>query len=375
MAHRQLIGQSGTGKTTLMKEWLLDDIHTGHAVCYIDPHGTDTDDLLQYIPRARRQDVIVFDPTQFAIPWNPLRSDNVPLTASMFVNSFRSVWGYDQMSTPRMDGMVYNLLVALIEARQGLFGMWLMFVSDKYRKHVIEGILDPVVQRYWQDYDLLPDKQRLEQSESTFNKVQILMADPRVRAICGTRSAFDIEDLIRDKILFIRLPQGELGIEKTAVLGSLLLAQIHQACLRRDTATPFHLYVDEVHTFAESSIREMLSGVRKFNVELTVVHQYLGQLGEQFRASVKANTDQYVFKVSTEDSEHFGGVGGTNIQPHELEPYHAWVFDRVKPCMIHTQPLSYAPYSASARQIRAHHVRHLVRPADREIDALLTKYS
>lgn len=142
-------------------------------------------------------------------------------------------------------------------------------------------------------------------------------------------------------------------MQKAALIGSLLLVQIHQACLRRDTALPFQLFIDEVHTFAPYTIAEMLSGIRKYNVQLTTVHQYLAQLHPLLLASVKANSTQYVFRLSFEDSRSFPELGDQELQPYELEPYQAWVFGHHKPQLVTTAPLSFQQYEASARQIDA----------------------
>jgi hypothetical protein len=357
-----------------MKEWLISDIHAGHSVCYFDPHGHDTDDILQFIPRARRKDVLIFDPSQFAVPWNPLDAENIPMTASMFVNTFRSVWKYSEIATPRMDGVVYNTLVALMEARHSLFGMYLMLVSRDYRFHVLDAVLDPVVVQYWHQFEMLDKKQQDLQIESTLNKIQILMVDPRVRAIAGTVSRLCLKDIVKDKILFVRLPQGELGLEKTAMLGSLLLTQLHQALLARDPSVPFCLYLDEVHTWAPDPIAEMLSGIRKFNVTITAVHQYLGQLDAKLRDSLNANASQFAFRVSMDDRDGLPKLGEQEIQPYELPSYTLWAFDGVTPRMVTTSPLSFTPYEASYRQIRSNILRNYVAPATRENDALMTRY-
>lgn len=372
--HRHIIGQSGVGKSTLMKSWIISAIHANEGVCYIDPHGTDTDDLIQYVPRRRRTDVVIFDPTQYAIAWNPLQAGNTPLVASLFVESVRTAWGYSHIATPRMDSLVYNIFAGLIEAKESLFGAYLMLVSERYRAHVVQGISDPVVRGYWHWYETLTDKQRVEWSESTFNKVQILMADPRIRAICGVKDRLNIPTLVKDKILFIRLPQGEMGVERVALIGSLLLTQLHQALLARDTTVPFHLFIDEVHTFAPNSIMEMLSGIRKHGVSLTVAHQYLAQLDQMLRSSLQANAEAYVFRTSIEDSRAFPKLGESATQPHELLPFQYWHMGDGKPTRIVADPLPFDPYEASARAIHAHITRNLVSPATHEVKKLLEKF-
>ena len=46
MRHMYVIGQTGTGKTTIMKNMIIQDIANGDGCCYIDPHGTDIADIL-----------------------------------------------------------------------------------------------------------------------------------------------------------------------------------------------------------------------------------------------------------------------------------------------------------------------------------------
>lgn len=372
--HAHIVGSSGSGKSTLMQRWFLDAVRAGSAVCYLDIHGTDTDNLLQYIPIKRRKEVVIFDPSQFAIPWNPLQTENAPLAGNTFLTSVKAAWQYSEMPTPRLDSVLYNALVALMEARHGLFGLYLILTSTTYRKHVLKDIRDPVVKRYWQWFDKLNEKQQLEQSDSTLNKVQILMADPRIRAICGATSNINMAEMVKDKILFIRLPQGEIGVDKSAVLGSILLAQIHQACLSRDTTLPFHLFIDECHTFAPHTIRELLSGIRKFNVSVTIAHQYMRQLEQGLLDSARANCVEYVFRVSVDDRALLPKLGDMQTQPYELEPFQCWVFGDGKPRLEITQPIPYPILTASRARIIANQRKYLEKDATQEVETLLQTF-
>lgn len=372
--HRHIIGASGSGKTTLAKQWMLEDIHAGHGVCYFDPHGHDTDDILNYIPRNRRSDVVIFDPTQYAIPWNPLVSDNIPQTADTFATSMRVAYKFTDISTSRFSGVLYNAFAALMETNQSLFGLYLLLAKQKYRAEISGQIQNDVVSDYWTMIDALTTRERWQQIESTWTKVQVLMADPRIQAICGSTSGFDFKDIVTDKILFVRLPQGELGVEKTALLGNLLLAQIHQACLGRDTTIPFCLYMDEVHTWAPFILKEMLSGIRKFNVQLTAVHQYLKQVEPTLLDSLATNATQYIFRVSFEDAQNLPAVKPQDFQLHELEPYQMVVFGGGGYERLHTEPLTFVPYAKSAQTIHSNITRNHVRPATKEVAKLLERW-
>ena len=68
LRHFYVIGQTGTGKTTVFKNMIIQDIAAGRGVCMIDPHGSDVQDILANIPKERLDDVIYFDPGYTARP-------------------------------------------------------------------------------------------------------------------------------------------------------------------------------------------------------------------------------------------------------------------------------------------------------------------
>ncbi len=61
--HCHIIGQTGTGKSSLLKSLFLQDVHAGRGTAFLDPHGGDARWLLDYIPPKRMRDVVYFDPT------------------------------------------------------------------------------------------------------------------------------------------------------------------------------------------------------------------------------------------------------------------------------------------------------------------------
>jgi DNA helicase HerA-like ATPase len=66
--HLYAIGKSGTGKTTLLRNLILQDIEAGRGVGIIDPHGDLANDLLDHIPRHRIEDVVYFNPADMEFP-------------------------------------------------------------------------------------------------------------------------------------------------------------------------------------------------------------------------------------------------------------------------------------------------------------------
>src|SRR5437016_539082 len=66
--HLYVIGKTGTGKTTLLRNLVLQDIEAGRGVAVIDPHGDLANDVLDHIPRHRIEDVAYFNPADVEHP-------------------------------------------------------------------------------------------------------------------------------------------------------------------------------------------------------------------------------------------------------------------------------------------------------------------
>jgi hypothetical protein len=95
MRHMYVIGQTGTGKTTLLKNMIVQDIKNGDGVCFIDPHGSDIEDILAQIPPERQDDVIYFDPAYLERPMglNMLEYDaRYPEQKSFVVNELLAIF-------------------------------------------------------------------------------------------------------------------------------------------------------------------------------------------------------------------------------------------------------------------------------------------
>ena len=95
MRHMYVIGQTGTGKTTILKNMIAQDIKNGDGCCFIDPHGSDIQDILSYVPKERIDDVIYFDPAYTARPMglNMLEYDpRYPEQKTFVVNELMSIF-------------------------------------------------------------------------------------------------------------------------------------------------------------------------------------------------------------------------------------------------------------------------------------------
>ncbi|WP_350151351.1 type IV secretion system DNA-binding domain-containing protein [Nitrosomonas sp.] len=358
MAHFYVIGGSGVGKSSLIKHKILEDINDGFGVCFIDPHGHDIDELIGHIPKDRIKDTILFDPTDptHCISWNPLQeSNNQPLTATVIADTIKDAWGYHGMTTPVMDMFLYFTVFTLLENNLSFYQSLSLLTDKDYRSKLSFNNL--TVKQFWDMFNAMTDKEQREATASTLNKLFILFGDDRLRRIFDTtKGRFSVSEIVKDKIILVRLPQGQLGMSKVSLIGSLLLSQIHLACLKRDPSIPYCIYIDEVHSFTASTISEMLSGLRKFNVHITVAHQYVKQLDRELFDSLMSNCNyKQVFRVSPEDAlrfqERMGRNGDINLDElgnfiYRTFPWHNIDLDK------DTEPLGDIPRPSNLRRIK-----------------------
>ena len=314
--HVYVIGQTGTGKSTLLKQFLASDIAGGEGLCLIDPHGDLVDEVLDHIPGHRVDDIIILDPTDPAhtVGWNPfyrVPKEARALVASNTVAAFRHVWA-DSWG-PRLEYILYNSVAALLDAPDSCRATFLsiprLLVDPVYRAEVVSAVDDPRVKSFFRDeFDRWPERQVAEALSPVQNKIGQVIGHPQVRAaLCQWRPSFDLDTILRKRqVLLVRLPKGELGADPANLLGSLLVAGLLQAAMRRPVAdrTAFHLYIDEFQNFTTDAFATILSEARKYALTLTIGHQYFDQLRPAVRSAVLGNVGSLIsFRVGAEDAE------------------------------------------------------------------------
>src|ERR1700694_6053249 len=146
LKHMLVIGKTGRGKTTLLKNIAIQDMHTGRGVGVIDPHGDFSRDLLDQIPRSRTRDLIYIDPEdqERVVTFNVLASvprNRIASAAAGIVAALKAVWG-DSWG-PRMERILYNAVAALIEApNTSLLGLPRLLKDQKYRERILADVAD-----------------------------------------------------------------------------------------------------------------------------------------------------------------------------------------------------------------------------------------
>src|SRR5436309_3834451 len=69
-SHMYVIGKTGTGKSTLLKTLVLQDIEHGEGLALFDPHGDLAEEVVALIPASRRGDLIYLNVPDQSFVWH-----------------------------------------------------------------------------------------------------------------------------------------------------------------------------------------------------------------------------------------------------------------------------------------------------------------
>lgn len=319
--HVYMIGKTGMGKSTLLENMAAQDIINGEGMCFIDPHGSAIDALLEYVPEERINDVVYFAPfdTNFPISFNVMEdvdADSRHLVVNGLMASFKKIW-QDAWSA-RMEYILTNTLLALLEYPDStLLGVNRMLAEKDYRNEVVKHITDASVKSFWIDeYGKWDPRYAREAGAAIQNKIGQFTANPLIRNIIGQpRSSFDIRNIMDEKkILLINLSKGRIGEQNAKLLGGMLITKIYLAAMSRAEVgvtklkelPNFYFFVDEFQNFATESFADILSEARKYKLNLTIAHQYVAQMQEEVKDAVIGNVGTMItFRIGAEDAELF----------------------------------------------------------------------
>lgn len=320
--HTYIIGKTGMGKSTLLENLAVQDIQNGEGLCFIDPHGSTAEKLLDFIPESRIKDVIYFAPfdSEYPMGLNVLEKVDVAkrhLVANGLMAAFKKVFGEERFSD-RIQYILNNIILSLLENEgQSLLGVNRMLNDKEYRKFIVSNVKDPSVKSFWEEeYAKAGDKYQQEAAPGIQNKIGQFISNPLIRNIIGQqKTSFDLRDIMDNKkILIVNLSKGKVGEGNADLIGSLLITKIYLAAMSRadagpyelDKLPPFYFYVDEFQNFANESFASILSESRKYNLSLTVAHQYVEQMEDEVKAAVFGNVGTMIaFRVGATDAEAF----------------------------------------------------------------------
>ena len=314
--HMYLIGKTGTGKTTMLENMVLDDMKEGRGLAVVDPHGDFVEFVLNRVPSHRINDVVLFDPSDFEYPIGFNLLENVDpdarnIVASGLIGIFKKIWG-DISWGPRLEYILRNTILSLMAFPDStMLGIMKILVDKRYREKVLAKVADPVLRDFWlTEYEKYDPKFRTEAIAPIQNKVGQFLSSSTIRNIVGQpHSSFNLREIMhRKKILLVNLPIGKIGEDNSALLGAMMITKIQLTSMERayvpeEKRTDFYLYVDEFQNFATEAFATILSEARKYHLNIILANQYIAQMPEEVSDAVFGNTGTIIsFRVGAQDS-------------------------------------------------------------------------
>lgn len=321
--HFYVIGQTGTGKTVFLKNMIIQDIEKGKGVCFIDPHGSDLQDILARIPASRIDDVIYFNPGDVSRPMglNMLEYDErYPEQKTFIVNEllgiFNKLFDMKVAGGPMFEQYFRNaVLLAMDDPASGntLFEVSRVLSDKAFREYKLSRSTNPIVKNFWKEVAEKAGGDASLQNMVPYitSKFDNFLANDIMRPIIAQeKSAFNFRQVMdEEKILLVNLSKGRLGdlnanLLGLIVVGKLLMASLSRVDMPEEQRKDFYLYIDEFQNVTTDSIATILSEARKYKLNLIIAHQFIGQLEEGIKRAVFGNVGSMgAFRVGAEDAE------------------------------------------------------------------------
>ena len=327
--HMHVIGASGTGKSTLLLNLILQDIERGEGIALLDPHGDLVDAVLARIPPSRIHDVVLIDPAdaEYSVGFNILSAHSElekNLLASDLVSVFQRLstsWG-DQMNS-----VFATAILAFLESSRGgtIADLRRFLVEKEYRAEFLTTVTDPHVLYYWtKEFPLLKGNPQAP----LLTRLDIFLRPKPIRYMVSQQvNRLDFAEIMDGgKIFLAKLAEGAIGEENAYLLGTLLVSKFHQLAIARQQVAEserqyFWCYIDECFHFVTPSMASILTGARKFRLGLVLAHQELGQLERcsDVATAIMANPYTRVcFRLGDDDARRLA-EGFSFFDPKDLQ--------------------------------------------------------
>jgi len=323
LRHFYTIGQTGTGKSTLLKNLAIQDIRNGEGICFIDPHGMDVLDVLSAVPASRSDDLIYFDPAGERpmglnmLEYNTKYPDQKTFIINELLAIFNKLFDMKTVGGPIFEQYFRNSALLALEA--GGAGATLLDVArvlaePDFRRQALAKTTNPIIRQFWLEVAEKAGGEAALQNVVPYitSKFDAFLTNDIMRPVLlQRRSAFDFRHLLDDrKILLVNLAKGRLGEINAHLIGLILVGKLLQAALSRvdqpqTDLPPFYLYIDEFQNITTSSTAAILSEARKYKLALHLAHQFIAQIGDDIKDAIFGNVGTLAaFRVGVDDAKY-----------------------------------------------------------------------
>lgn len=319
--HLYIVGQTGTGKSTVLENLALQDMLDGKGFAFVDPHGDTAEALMGMVPKERVEDVIYFSPADMDYPMglNLFEFDTPDQKDFLIQEAINMLYKlYDPQHQgiigPRYEHWFRNAALTLMSDPQGstFIDIPKVFTDDNYAKQKLKYVQDQTVLDFWnKEMAGTSDYHKSEVLGWFVSKFGAFLSNEMMRNIIGqTKSSFNLRQVMDEgKILLVNLSKGRTGELNSKLLGMIFVMKFQSAAMSRanipeSQRRDFSLYVDEFQNFSTDSFSSILSEARKYRLSLIVANQFISQLTDDIRDAVFGNVGSVIsFRTGANDAD------------------------------------------------------------------------
>jgi hypothetical protein len=289
LMHGYMLGPTGSGKSTAVLNWVMDDIESGAGVMVMEPHEDLINAILERIPKARWGDVVVLNASDYARPFGVNfmacpDSRDAAILASTMLGIFMKAsanWG------PRMERVMEQAIYAILATHPDatMYSLYKFLADPAERDRVLVKIKDNISRDFWDHFSDMKDTEQRKYIDPVQGRLEKFLRNPLVRNIVSQQTTVDFRYLMDNKkILLVSLSENSLGAANASMLGSLFVGSIWRAAASRsdipehDKRVPFFLWVDEFQNYVTNEIATILAEARKFGLGCFFCNQFAAQV-------------------------------------------------------------------------------------------------
>ena len=323
--HLYVIGQTGTGKSSLFQGMIRQDMENGEGLAVIDPHGELAEMVLGYVPKERADDVIYFNPGDTERPmglnmleYDPDYPESKTFAANELIEIFEKLYNMKAHGTggPMFEQYMRNALLLVMdhpESGSTIVEIPKVLSDTNFRKYKLSKCKNMVVKNFW---EMEAEKAGGEASLANMvpyitSKMNVFIANDIVRPIISQqKSTINFKDAMNNKkIIIVNLSKGKLGdinsyLIGMTIIGKLLIAAFSRAEIEESKRNDFYLYIDEFQNVATNTMASILAEARKYRLNMIFAHQYIAQVEEDIQKAVFGNVGSMLsYRVGPEDAK------------------------------------------------------------------------
>ncbi len=312
--HQYILGATGSGKSTLIINEVLDAFRQGICTWIMDPHGDLAYDIVESVYPEDLGRVLLFDLLKVGFSLNPFelpgyhgktqREIMVERMVGEIVSFMKKLYG-ERYWGPSLNRIFQNALRRLYRDDDSpTFKEMLDLVKEELNKEEYKDFYD--------DLESLPKGR----TDAVINKLEpFVKNDLLSKVFCQKVSTVDVEELLEPNRLVIwRLPKGELSEMNAGLIGSALVTKLWLTVVSRErgSRSPVFLAIDEFQNFAHlETLSDLVTEGRKYGIGLLLSHQHTKQVPEKLLGDILGNTaTKTIFRVSEHDARVIANTMG-----------------------------------------------------------------